>query len=212
MAGRGLLETGKLYIHAVRRAGRDGLSMRLRLFGMLLLFLNAILMGFLLILFLTGTFHSGMQATRELLENELSYRAQNVYRSFGDISVQGVTLAGELSQSLERHLAERGAVPAGLGEDTALLEELLGEELARLSGALEKARSSGVFLILDATVNPELEDGIRRIGWGVLHRADGAGGGMPGFAHLTAVPLEPQHLPARQRRAGHAAVRAPAGL
>ena len=33
MAGRGLLETGKLYIHAVRRAGRDGLSMRLRLFG-----------------------------------------------------------------------------------------------------------------------------------------------------------------------------------
>ena len=106
MAGRGLLETGKLYIHAVRRAGRDGLSMRLRLFGMLLLFLNAILMGFLLILFLTGTFHSGMQATRELLENELSYRAQNVYRSFGDISVQGVTLAGELSQSLERHLAE----------------------------------------------------------------------------------------------------------
>ena len=157
MAGRGLLETGKLYIHAVRRAGRDGLSMRLRLFGMLLLFLNAILMGFLLILFLTGTFHSGMQATRELLENELSYRAQNVYRSFGDISVQGVTLAGELSQSLEWHLAERGAVPAGLGEDTALLEELLGEELARLSGALEKARSSGVFLILDATVNPELE-------------------------------------------------------
>ena len=85
MAGRGLLETGKLYIQAVRRAGRDGLSMRLRLFGMLLLFLNAILMGFLLILFLTGTFHSGMQATRELLENELSYRAQNVYRSFGDI-------------------------------------------------------------------------------------------------------------------------------
>ena len=105
MAGRGLLETGKLYIQAVRRAGRDGLSMRLRLFGMLLLFLNAILMGFLLILFLTGTFHSGMQATRELLENELSYRAQNVYRSFGDISVQGVTLAGELSQSLERHLS-----------------------------------------------------------------------------------------------------------
>ena len=157
MAGRGLLETGKLYIQAVRRAGRDGLSMRLRLFGMLLLFLNAILMGFLLILFLTGTFHSGMQATRELLENELSYRAQNVYRSFGDISVQGVTLAGELSQSLERHLAERGAVPAELGEDPALLEELLGEELARLSGALEKARSSGVFLILDATVNPELE-------------------------------------------------------
>ena len=164
MAGRGLLETGKLYIQAVRRAGRDGLSMRLRLFGMLLLFLNAILMGFLLILFLTGTFHSGMQATRELLENELSYRAQNVYRSFGDISVQGVTLAGELSQSLERHLAA------------------------------------------------PVEDGIRRIGWGVLHRANGAGGGMPGFAHLPAVPLEPQHLPARQRRAGHAAVRAPAGL
>lgn len=131
MAGRGLLETGKLYIHAVRRAGRDGLSMRLRLFGMLLLFLNAILMGFLLILFLTGTFHSGMQATRELLENELSYRAQNVYRSFGDISVQGVTLAGELSQSLEWHLAERGAVPAGLGEDPALLEELLGAEHSR---------------------------------------------------------------------------------
>jgi len=38
-----------------------------------------------------------------------------------------------------------------------MLETLLAEQLDLLSVTLEKTRSSGVFLILDATVNPELD-------------------------------------------------------
>ena len=40
MGGFASINTIKLYQEAIRRAGRDGLSMRLRLFGFLLLFLK----------------------------------------------------------------------------------------------------------------------------------------------------------------------------
>ena len=43
MGGFAPINTIKLYQEAIRRAGRDGLSMRLRLFGFLLLFLNIIM-------------------------------------------------------------------------------------------------------------------------------------------------------------------------
>lgn len=47
MGGFAPINTIKLYQEAIRRAGRDGLSMRLRLFGFLLLFLNIIMVGVL---------------------------------------------------------------------------------------------------------------------------------------------------------------------
>ena len=156
MTGHSPWNTLTLYVQAVRRAGRDGFSMRLRLFLMLLFYLNIILMGFLLILFLTGTFHSGVKETRGLLENELVYRAQDVYKGFGDISVQGVALSGELSQSVERYLAGQDVATSELAGRPDLLEGLLAEELPHLTSALERVRASGAFLILDATVNPAL--------------------------------------------------------
>lgn len=156
MVGHRLSEAWRLYAQAVKRAGRDGFSMRFRLFLLLLLFGMAIVLGLLLLLLTTGIFHSGMQETKSLLENELAHRSQDVYRSFGDISVQGVSLAETLSQSLERGLADLGTAPGDLAEGPEQLEQLLEAALPHLAGALEKVRASGAFLVLDATVNPAL--------------------------------------------------------
>lgn len=43
-----------------------------------------------------------------------------------------------------------------LQQNPDLLERLLHRELGKLTNALEKSRSSGVFVILDATINPSL--------------------------------------------------------
>lgn len=151
-----LIETIRLYREAVRRSGRDGLPMRLRLFGFLLLFLNSIIFGVLFILFSTGIFQSGLSEHKAVLEKEIMHITQDVYRSFGATSVQTLDLASGLSASIERNIQEHGGSAAHLQENPKLLEHLLGDELGRLTGALEKSDCSGVFLLLDATVNPLL--------------------------------------------------------
>ncbi len=159
MPKQGLIETLGLYRKAIRRSGQNGLPMRLRLFLFLVLFLNTIMLGVLLILFSTGVFKAGLLEHRPVLGNELSHIAQDIYRSFGAISVQAADLAKELSGTLERNLAEHGSSAVTLQENPHLLEHLLEDELSRLTGALEKSGASGVFLLLDATVNPTLPNG-----------------------------------------------------
>lgn len=145
MPGSGLLETGRLYLRAFRNAGRDGISMRMRLFGLLMLFCAAIVTGVLILLMGTGAFHAGEQQVRQTLEQELSYRAQAAYQEFGDISVRGVDLAETLSQTLERRLAAQKVPPAALAEEPELLNALLEETLPHLTGALERPGPAASF-------------------------------------------------------------------
>lgn len=147
MGGFAPINTIKLYQEAIRRAGRDGLSMSLRLFGFLLLFLNIIMVGVLVILFVTGVFQVGLKEHKTLLQNELSHLSQDVYRSFGAISVQAVELSSALSANLERRLKEQDAEAYELTNHPELLEQLLDGEIAKLIGALEKTKSSGVFIM-----------------------------------------------------------------
>ena len=156
MSRQRLMEIMGLYREAIRRGGQNGLPMRLRLFLFLILFLNTIMLGVLLILFSVGVFKAGLLEHRPVLERELMHYTADIYKSFGNLSVQTVDLAKELSAGLERNLKEHDGSAASLQENPDLLEHLLEEELGRLTGALERSRGSGVFLLLDATVNPEL--------------------------------------------------------
>jgi DNA-binding CsgD family transcriptional regulator len=151
-----LIEIVELYREAVRRGGQTGLSMRLRLFLFLILFLNSIILGVLLILFFAGVFKTGLLEHRPVLKSELTHIAGNIYETFSAISVQTVDLAKEVSASIEHNLKEHDISANSLQQTPNLLEHLLEEELGRLTGALEKSRGSGVFLLLDATVNPSL--------------------------------------------------------
>ncbi len=155
---RRLTKTWELYREAIRHRGQNGLPMHLRLFLFMLLFLNTIMLGVLLILFSTGAFKIGLLQHKPVLEGELAHIAQDIYRSFGSLSVQAVELSNGLSTELERHLKEHGESTASLQRTPELLEHLLDEELSRLVGALEKSKGSGAFLLLDATVNPALPD------------------------------------------------------
>lgn len=144
------------YFKVLRHSGQNGLSMRLRLFLFLILFLNTIMLGVFLILLSAGIFKIGLLEHRPVFESELTHLTADIYHAFGAVSVQTADLAKELSASLERNLKEHGGSAASLQETPDLLEHLLDEELGRLTGALEKSRGSGIFLLLDATVNPEL--------------------------------------------------------
>ena len=151
-----LLKILGLYREVILRGGQNGFPMRLRLFLFLILFLNTIILGVLLVLFSVGIFKAGLLEHSSVLEMELTHLGEDIYKSFGSLSVLNVDLARELSLSLERNLKEHEGSIDSLQKNPQLLEHLLEDELARLTNALEKSRGSGVFLMLDATVNPEL--------------------------------------------------------
>lgn len=136
--------------------GDMGLPMRLRLFFFFLVFLLMIMAGVLAVLFASGTFTTGHKESHALLERELINISDNIYRDYGSITVHAVELARRLSGNLERQYLENGITPGRIQDHPELLEVFLEEQLDLLTSALERTRSSGVFLILDATVNPQL--------------------------------------------------------
>lgn len=147
-----------LYQEAVRQAGKKGLPMRLRLFTFLFLFLGAIMLGVLVMLFASGVFQGDLSEHKALLQKELDHFSSGIDKEFGSIAVHTYNLAEELSMRLERSLQRQGssAQVQSLQDQPEVLEQLLAEALSPLKGALERSDASGVFLLLDTTVNPAL--------------------------------------------------------
>jgi RNA polymerase sigma factor (sigma-70 family) len=152
-----LAKSARLYWEALRQARkRRGWPMFLRLFGFLLLFLNTIMLGVLLVLSSAGVFQADPSHHREVWSAELARAAQELYQAGGNWSLLTSNLAEDLSLTISRNLKMNGGSPRELQATPHLLEHLLELELGGLKGALEKSRASGVFLLLDATVNPDL--------------------------------------------------------
>lgn len=152
----GKLGPGRV-IQGVKRMGDIGLPLWVRLFGFFVVFLITIMLGVMVVLVANGTFKAGQIELYTLLEHEHAVISSKVNRNLGNISVQGVQLANTLSHNLEKRLSEWGFSADSLQDHPQLLESFLDGELGLLTVSLEKAQASGVFLILDATVNPMLD-------------------------------------------------------
>ncbi len=139
-----------------KRTGQTGLRLQARLFVWLILFLVSITLGLCIIFYATGIFTAGIEKNKTLLTNELTHLSNSVSQQFGDISVRSVALAENLSYSIQQYLTETGVSPANLAKRPEMLEALLDSQLPLLSSALFQTKSSGAFLVLDATVNPSL--------------------------------------------------------
>jgi DNA-binding CsgD family transcriptional regulator len=143
----------------------------------MLAFLLFILLGGILLLSLGGGLRS-VNDTVVLLNKEKDYLMQNVKRMVGDKSAQSVSLSRALATSIERKLTEYGLTVSDLNGKPEILTDILGGEANRLLFYLEKAKSSGVFVVLDATVNPDIDNAsnsrsglyIRNIDHGLIDR------------------------------------------
>jgi len=107
--------------------------------------------------YIFGTFPQGTNEAARFINREFDRLNGQMSEQFGDITVQLVSLSQSLSRSIEFYLSERNIPVNRLHEHPEVLEELIGGELGRLLYALERTDASGVYMILDATVNPDLE-------------------------------------------------------
>ena len=136
---------------------KNGISLELRLIFFFLIFLITIMLGISLILVSTGVFDASMKENTALFEKELSHIYNKIYVDFSNISLSSISLAEQLSMSIENTLLENGISPDKLSQNPHLLNTILSKEYDNLLQGLKTTKSSGVFLILDATINPNIE-------------------------------------------------------
>jgi DNA-binding CsgD family transcriptional regulator len=130
-------------------------SLRLRLFALLVLFAAAIMLVIAAILSASGVFSVGMSQSRMLLQNELSHISVSTDNSFETLTAEGIALSDRLQGRISDALKAQGATASGLRERPELLEGVLRECFDAAVAALDRNAASGVFVVLDATVNPE---------------------------------------------------------
>ncbi|MDR3359599.1 MAG: hypothetical protein LBO20_02890, partial [Bifidobacteriaceae bacterium] len=110
----------------------------------------------LVVLVATGVFAAGADSVNQYIDRELSDAVQEVSADFEALTVGGIELARALGPQLDQELARLGAVSADLAGRPDALEPMLRAAVDPLLGALNLYPASGAFLILDATVSPEL--------------------------------------------------------
>ncbi len=140
----------------IKSLGSEGRTLRLRLAIFFILFLIIFLTAIYTILLATGVFHTGAVKTNALIENELKHISEHIYEDFGNISMKGVSLAKAINNSIEHELMLKNIELDDIKKHPEILNEILNKECEKLITALFSTKSSGVFLILDATVNPDL--------------------------------------------------------
>ena len=141
-----------------------GAALYTRLFLFFAFFILALVLAVLLILNLSGVFRSGEHRSRAWFENELEHLAQDISLDFGTLSVQGVSMAEQLSEDVEAYLKAEGVSPAELSAHPDVLEGLLTDQTPELLSELKANKCGGAFLILDATVTGEDTAGGHRAG------------------------------------------------
>ena len=156
MSNKHLKNTYEL-IKEMKHSPKNKFSLRVRLFAFFSFFLLSIVSGVLLILALTGVFNQGTKECYTWLESELTHLNTDVYRDFGKLSVEGIQLANQISDSLEHKMKDLNISASTIHQYPEYVETLLASQMDTLLQSLKASKSSGIYMILDATVNPELE-------------------------------------------------------
>lgn len=141
-----------------KKAGTLGIPLGLRTFLFLGVHVLIMLLCVVVLLLFTGTFSVRQIENEKLVQSELSYLSQRVSEHFGGLSVQAVDLSKGMAESIEKSLNSLDLKVTDLPNHPEILESIIGNEYQRMMFSLQKTQSSGVFLIMDATVNPNLKN------------------------------------------------------
>ena len=142
----------------LKKTGTLGIPMGPRLFLLLVILVFTIITGAVALMLATGTFTAGLTQSKMIVENELLHASQEISQRYGQISQQSVEFSKAVSDAIEKELKDLGIPVSSLHRHPEVLEEILSMQYDRALFALQISKSSGAFLILDATVNPALEN------------------------------------------------------
>ncbi len=133
-------------------------TLHLRLFLFLIVLVITILSGVLIILFVTGNITAGLRESEVFIKYEHANIKKNTKELFNNLAAEAVGFSRAVSMSIESHLREKNLNFNDLTNNPELLQEIISNEISHVFLYLYKSKSSGAFIILDATSNSKLPD------------------------------------------------------
>jgi DNA-binding CsgD family transcriptional regulator len=141
---------------ALKRYKGSAINMRRRLLFFLLILMFAMLGCVMSLLSVYGVFPFGAGEREKMFLNELSKLSAGVSKQYGVASVHAVRMSERLTANISEFMRRHALSSAELKKRPDLLEPLLVEQLSILKMNLDVTDCSGVFVTLDATVNPSI--------------------------------------------------------
>lgn len=105
-----------------------------------------------------GVFDLNNSNTRALMEHELGRLAEQIKWDFASVASCTVNLSDSLGRELAIQLDEKSVKPGELAKHPEIITDLLDSVFPTMAAEIRSTRSSGIFLILDATVNPSVKN------------------------------------------------------
>ena len=116
-----------------------------------------LILTFALLLSLFGITGRDSKTVNNYFDVELANISDNISDDFGAISLTGIDIAEELTDLSEDFFLENGVAASDLKSRTDMIEPLLSEYMHTLLRTVGNQYCGGVFVMLDATINPESE-------------------------------------------------------
>ena len=116
----------------------------------------AMIFGISVVLFMTNNIFPGRNSISTVLMREVDAICGNVEEYLGEMTAEAISFSETLALDIEYRLGEEGITFAELQQRPDVLFDILDRETDRLTLALGRANCSGVYLILNTTVNPDL--------------------------------------------------------
>ena len=131
-------------------------TLKRKLFGYMLLLVLLLLLTLMAGLFLFGRFHSTDQDAYDTLDIQMDVFEKDITTYFDHLAASGIRLSEQMSALVESHLADQGLSMAELTDHGDAITALQEAMIAPLQLKLLQESCSGVFVMLDATVNSSL--------------------------------------------------------
>ena len=141
-----------------KERSRKGTTLHRRLLLFFILISVSLVLIFTLLLSLFGINGKQAQMVQDHLDTELAIIHDRIDDNFGQISLGGITIAQEIAKRCDDFFAYHNIEASELQDHPELLEPLIGEQMQTLIHTISNRYCGGVFLMLDATVNPKLEN------------------------------------------------------
>jgi len=116
------------------------------------------LIGLFIIFLITGNINIGLKDSEEFIINNHTYISEKVKKYYENIAAEVLSFSKIVSLDIESKLAEKQLNINDLTNNPILLEDVISNELNQVLLYLNKSKSSGAFIILNATINDKLPD------------------------------------------------------
>lgn len=131
-------------------------TLRFRLFLFFIILVITILLGVLIILFVSGNITAGLGKSEIFIKNEHAVIFKKTAGLYDNLAAEAVGFSRSVSMSIEGRLREKNLSIDDLKTNPELLKEIVSNEFHQVILYLHRSKSSGAFIILDATVNSKL--------------------------------------------------------